>query len=91
MYIESAQITIYIPHSASLKDKRQISRSIIDKLRQKFNVSASEVDTQDMHQTLTVGVAVVSGESKHAAQSLNAIIRFIEEYADGEVVKVDRL
>jgi hypothetical protein len=90
MYVESVKITLYIPHACSLKDKRQVSRSIVEKLRQRFNVSVAEVDTQDRHQTLTIGLAVVSGEFSHAEQSLNTIIRFVQEHADAEIVDVER-
>ena len=89
MTVLSAKSTFYIPHATSLKDKRQIRRSIIDKTRQKFNVSVAEVDTQDLHQTLTIGVAVVSGENAHAQNSLDEIIRFMEDNADAELVKVE--
>ena len=89
MYIESAELTFYIPHSNSLKDKRQVCRSIVDKARKRFNASIAEVDTQDVHQTLTIGVAVVSGEAAHAQRSLDEIIRFMEEHADAELVGVD--
>jgi len=85
----SAKLTFYIPHSASLKDKRQIRRSLIDRTRQRFNASVSEVATQEMHQTLTIGVAVVSGEAAHAQNMLDEIIRFMEEHADAELARVE--
>jgi len=93
MFIESAKLTFFIPHAASLKDKRQIRRSIIDKTRKRFNVSAAEVDTQDKHQILTIGLAVVSGDNSHAQNSLDEIIRFIEsmeEYIDAELTGIER-
>ena len=90
MHTLSAKLTFYIPHATSLKDKRQVCRSIVDKTRQRFNVSVAEVDTQDMHQTLTVGIAVVSGEYSHAQQSLDEIIRFIEGHADAELTGVEQ-
>ena len=90
MHVESAKLTFYIPHSTSLKDKRQVCRSLVDKARQRFNVSVAEVDTQDMHQTLTIGIAVVSGDAFHAQQSLDEIIRFMEEHADAELTEVER-
>ena len=89
MYIKSARLTFYIPHSNSLKDKRQVSRSLIDKTRQRFNVSVAEVDTQDLHQTLTVGIAVVSGDAVHAHNSLDEIIRFMEDTADADLTEVE--
>ena len=90
MYVLSATLKISIPHAASLKDKRQVSRSIIEKTRRKFNVSISEVATQQSPQTLTIGLAVVSGEYAHAQNSLEEIIRYIEENTDGELVGIER-
>jgi len=89
MHTESAKLTFYIPHATSLKDKRQVCRSLIDKTRKRFNVSIAEVDSQDVHQTLTIGIAVVSGEASHAEQSLDTIIRFMEENADAELTRVE--
>jgi len=59
MHTPSAKLTFYIPHAISLKDKRQVRRSLLDKTRQRFNASIAEVATQDVLQTLTIGVAVV--------------------------------
>ena len=85
----SAKITFLIPHARSLKDKRTVARSIIDKTRHKYNAGVAEVDTQDIHGTLTVGVAVVSGKHSHARDMLDEIIRFMEENADAELVSVE--
>ena len=90
MYVESAKLIFYIQQAASLKDKRQVCRSLVDKTRQKFNVSVAEVDTQDVHQTLTIGIVVVSGEAAHAQRSLDEIIRFVEEHADADLTEVER-
>ena len=90
MYVESAKLTFYIPHAASLKNKRQVCRSIVDKTRQRFNASIAEVDTQDSHKTLTIGIAVVSGEVSHAQNMLDEIIRYMEEHADAELMEVER-
>ena len=85
----SAKLTFYVAHATSLKEKRQVCRSLIDKTRQRFNASVAEVDTQDIHQTMTIGVAVVSGDATHAQHSLDEIIRFMEEHADAELTEVE--
>ena len=89
MYTVSAKLTFYIPHANSLKDKRQICRSLIDKARQKFNASISEVATQDLCRTLIIGVAVVSGDASHAQDSIDEIIRFMDNNADAELTEVE--
>lgn len=91
MYSISAKLTFHISHSASLKDKRQVCRSLVDKTRKRYNASIAEVATQDIHKVLTIGVAVVSGEAGHAQNSLDEIIRYMEESADAELVDVSVL
>jgi len=90
MYFKSAKLTFYIPHATSLKNKRQVCRSIVDKTRQRFNVSIAEVDTQDIHQILTIGIAVVSGAAAHVERSLDEIIRYMEDHADADLTKVEK-
>ena len=90
MHTSAAKLTFYIPHAASLKDKRQVCRSIVDRARHRFNAAIAEVDTQDAHRTLTIGIAVVSGEAGHAQRSLDEIIRFMEENADGELMEIEQ-
>ena len=90
MYVESVKLTFYIPQAASLKDKRQICRSIVDKARQRFNASISEVGTQDVHQTLTIGIAVVSGAISHAHNMLDEIVRYIDGHIDAELIGDER-
>ena len=84
----SAKLTFYIPHAQSLKDKRAVVRGVIDKTRRKFNVSVAEVDTQDAHQTLTLGIAVVSGEHAHARKMVDEITRFMERVTDAELISI---
>jgi len=85
----SAKLIFYIPQSASLKDKRQVRRSIVEKTRHKFNVAIAEIDTQDILQTLTIGISVVSGDAAHRATSLDEIIRFMENHADAELTSAE--
>ena len=89
MFTLSAKLTFYIPQSNSLKDKRQVRRSLIEKTRHKFNAAIAEIDTQDIHKTLTIGVAVVSGDTVHRENSLDEIIRFMEEHADAELTTTE--
>ncbi|MCL2202523.1 MAG: DUF503 domain-containing protein [Defluviitaleaceae bacterium] len=87
-FTASAALKFYIPQATSLKDKRQVRRSIIEKTRHKFNVSIAEIDTQDVMQTLTIGIAVVSGDAAHRQNSIDEIIRFMEAHADAELVSI---
>ena len=89
MFTLSAKLTFYIPQSTSLKDKRQVRNSLVDKTRRKFNVSVAEIDTQDIRKTLTIGIAVVSGDGADRRKSLDEAIRFMEDHADAELTVVE--
>ena len=84
----SAKLTFHVSHAQSLKDKRMVARSLVDKTRKKYNASVAEVDTQEAHQILTLGIAVVSGEHSHAQNMLDDIVRFMERNTDAELVSV---
>ncbi len=89
MIVTSAKLTFFIPHAMSLKDKRQVAKSLVEKARHRFNASVAEVGTQDIHQTLTIGVAVLSGTMAHAQNSMDEIIRFMENHTDAELQNVE--
>lgn len=89
MIVSSVKLKFYIPYAASLKDKRQIRQSIIAKTRQKFNAAVAEVDAQDLCQTLVLGVAVVSGDGKHAGQMIDEIIKYIENHTEAELIEIE--
>jgi len=90
MYVQTACLTFHIPYASSLKDKRQVARSIIDKTRHKFNASVAEVNDHDSHQRLVVGISLVSSTSTHAQKCMDEIMRFMEENAKGaDLVEVE--
>lgn len=88
MTVVSTELKFYITHATSLKDKRQVAQSIIQKSRHKFNASIAEVDTQDILQTLTIGIAVVSTNAKHAKTMIDEIISFMESVTDAELTDI---
>jgi uncharacterized protein YlxP (DUF503 family) len=87
MIVGLCEIELSIPESHSLKDKRQILRSLLERLRNQFNVSIAEVDRMDSWQRATVGVASVSNETKHSVQVLNKVMDAIR--SNPRVVVVD--
>ena len=89
MHILSVKLVFNIPHAMSLKDKRRVCRSIIEKTRKKFNVSIAEVASQDKHQILTIGVVVISGEMAHARRSLDEVIRYMDGNTDAELIEIE--
>jgi uncharacterized protein YlxP (DUF503 family) len=67
MPVAALTLELSIPHSRSLKDRRQVVRSLKDKLRQGFNVSVAELDESVTWQSATLGVAAVSNSRDYLA------------------------
>jgi uncharacterized protein YlxP (DUF503 family) len=66
-------LEIHLPEAHSLKDKRQVIRSLKDRLRHQFNVAVAELDHQDLWQRALIGVVSLSGDAAHLEQSLRAV------------------
>jgi uncharacterized protein YlxP (DUF503 family) len=67
-------LELHIPDAQSLKDKRQVLRSLKDKLRREFNVAVAELDHQDVWQRSVVGVVTLGNEEKYVQQSLQQVL-----------------
>lgn len=66
-------LEIHIPDARSLKDKRQVLRSLKDRLRAHYNVAVAELEHQELWQRSRVGVVSISGDSKYLEESLEAV------------------
>ncbi len=86
MLVGICKVVISIPESFSLKEKRKVKRSIIDKVRARFNVSIAEVESQDIWNELVLGISMISTESKHIYEVMSEVIKVIEEYKEAELV-----
>ena len=73
----------------SLKDKRQVLRSLKDRLRAHFNVAVAELDHQDVWQRSRVGVVSISNDGKHLEESLSAIAAESERVLGRDLVSQD--
>jgi uncharacterized protein YlxP (DUF503 family) len=82
-------LEIYIPEAHSLKDKRQVLRSLKDRLRGKFNVAVAELDGQDSWQRSVVGVVTLSNRTGHVEQSLQTVLEESERHLGRDLVGHD--
>ena len=84
MIVGSLRVRLLIRESRSLKDKRQVLRSIKDRLRNRFNISVAEVEAQDHRQLAVLGVAMVSDETRHVRATFDEIVRALRGHPVAE-------
>lgn len=86
MHVGVGRLELQLPESASLKDKRMVVKSVIGRVRNRFNVAVAEIDTQDVWELATLGIVCVSDDRRHANEMLSKVIDFIEsERLDADV------
>ena len=74
----------------SLKEKRMIIKSLITKLQSKFHVSVAEIDEQDIHQIIVIGVAAIVPHNAMADSLMEEISLFVEENCEAEILEETR-
>jgi uncharacterized protein len=73
MPIAKLIVEISIPHAQSIKDRRQVLRSIKDKLRHGFNVGIAELDDANLWNRATLGMVAISGSSAYLAGQMQEL------------------
>lgn len=73
------KIYIRLPENGSLKGKRQVIKSIMARVRNKFNVSIAEVDDHHSWQKATIAFAFVSNDSRYSNEVLSRVVNFITQ------------
>lgn len=89
MFVGIARLDLFIPSSASLKDKRHLLRAVTS-VRPKFNVAIAEVDHQDLWQRASFGISCVAESAAHCRKVLQEVERAIARAVVGEAEIVGR-
>ena len=84
------KIKIHVSWVHSLKEKRMVVKSLCAKVKNKFNVAVAEIEDQDIHQSIVLGVACVTNYNAHADQILDNVINFIDGNTEGQVIHIER-
>ena len=71
-------LELHLAEAQSLKDKRQVLRSLKDRLRAHFNVAVAELDFEDTWQRSVVGVVTLSNEERHVEDSLQKVLAEVD-------------
>ena len=90
MIVGSLRVRLLIREARTLKDKRQVVKSIKDRLRNSFNVSVAEVDALDNRQMAELGVAMVSNETHHVKETLGQIVAALKSHPIAEFLDCEQ-
>ena len=88
MVIGVLTLELFMGECSSLKSKRRLLKSLLSRMKSRFNVSVAEVGLQDKWQHSTVGVTCVTNDNSHAHQMLAAVIRFVEAAGTVEILDI---
>ena len=90
MNVGVAKVALRIPENMSLKGKRQVVKSIIGRVRGRFDVAVAEVDENDAWQLATIGIAAISNNKRHSNEVLSKVVDFISNgHFDAEILDYD--
>ncbi len=87
MVIGVCRIVLMLDEVFSLKEKRHIVKSLIERLKARFNISVAEVELNDQWKNAVIGIACVSNDAGHADSMMSSAVNFVEQ--DGRAVLVD--
>ena len=90
MIIAVMTFRLHAPWVHSLKEKRMIVKSIIAQLQNRFHVSAAEIDEQDTHQIIVIGIAAIVPHNAMADSLMDEISVFVEENTEAEILDEQR-
>ncbi len=86
MVVGTLKIEFYLSDNRSLKGKRKIVRSMVDKTRSRFNVAVAEVGSNDKWQRIEIGISTVGNDRRHIDSSLNRILTFFDSLYLAQIV-----
>ena len=86
MTVGVALVVFRLHEIQSLKDKRKIVKSLVEKSRSRFNVTVAEVADQDVYRQASIGIAVVGNDGRVLNSLLDRIIDFMESLGLAELI-----
>ena len=86
MVVGTLQVSFFLNENRSLKGKRKVVRSMVDRVKAKFNVSIAEVGSNDKWQKIELGISAVGNDVRHIDASLNNVLSYLESMCLAEVI-----
>jgi len=90
MFVGVLRLTLHLPSPGSLKSKRHLVRSAIDRVKAKFNVSIAEVAENDLWQKSVIGVAAVGNDHAFVGETLDKVADFVASMHGGQILVTAR-
>ncbi len=89
MVVGTLKIEFRIQDNHSLKGKRKVVRSMVDRVKHKFNAAIAEVGANDDWQKIELGISTVGNDRRHVESSLGNIVAFLESLYLAEIVNTE--
>ena len=89
MIVVACEVTFRAEWVSSLKEKRMVVKSLVEKTKHKFNASVAEVAEQDVHKIIVIGFACVTNEKRHGESMVQHILDFMEKNTDAELISAE--
>jgi len=86
MVVGIVRFELHLPAARSLKDKRQVVRSMKERLRERLRASVAEVEHQDLWQRAAIGIAVVSADGGQVHELLQSARTIVESYVQVQLL-----
>jgi hypothetical protein len=90
VFVGILRLTLHLPDPGSLKSKRHLVRSAIDRVKAKFNVSIAEVADNDLWQRSVIGVAAVGNDHAFVNETLDKVAGFVASMHGGQLLVTAR-
>ena len=89
MIVGISSFELHLPASRSLKDKRRVVKSLVDKIHQRFRVSVAETDFHDLHQRAEISMAVVTNGEAEMDNLMEEIRSLVENQPEAFLTRWD--
>jgi uncharacterized protein YlxP (DUF503 family) len=89
MVVGTLKIEFRLTDNRSLKGKRKIVKSMVDKVKSRFNVSIAEVGSNDKWQKIELGISTVGNDRRHIDSSLNHTLKFLDSLCLAQIVDTE--
>ena len=89
MVVGVLQVTLDIPSAFSLKEKRKVVKSLVERTRHRFNVAVAEVDDHDLYNRAKIGMSAVANEGTVVNSILDKALDALESAAAGRADVID--